>query len=43
MLYGKARKSEQRREALLAKMKVDVDLLLGKTHTAGRQDIHLTP
>jgi hypothetical protein len=30
MLYGKARKSEQRREALLAKINVDAELLLGK-------------
>ena len=30
MMYGSARKSEQRREALLAKMNVDAELLLGK-------------
>jgi hypothetical protein len=30
MLYGKARKSEQRREALLAQLNVDAELLLGK-------------
>lgn len=34
MLYGKARKSEQRREALIAKMNVDAELLLGKPSLA---------
>ena len=41
MLYGKARKSEQRREALLAKMKVDADLLLGKISIVFN-NVHLT-
>jgi hypothetical protein len=35
MLYGKARKSEQRREALLAKINVDAELLLGKIQLSG--------